>query len=421
MEGDVESAVGVWSVAECPFAIEYSRRVLDDIRLAVTEAFFSLPKGGAEIGGILLGKWEHDRLGVLDHAPLECEHALGPSFTLSEGDYARLAELVAARHPAGMRPVGWYHSHTRSEIFLSDADIAIHKRFFTEPWQVALVLKPHTFRPMRCGFFFREADRTIHGAATRQEFELTPLPMVRPPVGPARRPLEPPAVEPVEPEPPVPMPKLEPLRQPDAPVPVPTARAEPEVPPAPPVPPIDWRDSEQLELPYLDAIPDQEPAAPERAERPWPGRRYVFPAALLMAVVTAAFETHALWMPGFQALIRPLLPAEAAPSLGLSATEANGELHIRWDRNSPSVKDAIRGILQIRDGSPVPQEFKLDGSYLQAGIFIYARQAQRVDVELVLDEPDGRQVREAASYLGDAAAHPNPRGRLRNQLPEPGR
>ena len=35
--------------------MEYPARVLDDIRLAVVDAFFSLPRGGAEIGGILLG------------------------------------------------------------------------------------------------------------------------------------------------------------------------------------------------------------------------------------------------------------------------------------------------------------------------------------------------------------------------------
>ena len=31
------------------------------------------------------------------------------------------------RTAAGTRPVGWYHSHTRSEIFLSDADLKIHQ------------------------------------------------------------------------------------------------------------------------------------------------------------------------------------------------------------------------------------------------------------------------------------------------------
>jgi len=437
MESGVESATGTWSVAECPFAIEYSRRVLDDIRLAVTEAFFSLPKGGAEIGGILLGKWEHGELSILGHVPLECEHALGPSFTLSENDHARLAELVAAQHPAGMGPVGWYHSHTRSEIFLSDADIAIHKRYFSKPWQVALVLKPHTFRPTRCGFFFREADHSIKGAATRQEFELTPLPMVPAPLRPVGgvRAAEPAAVEPAEPRP-------EPSWQPESPAPVPAAGMQPAAPPEPAAPLVDWRHSEQLALPYSEeraeaaepiapAVPEPESVAPEPElaeparepmERPWPGRRYVFPAALLLVVATATFETRALWMPGFETVIHPLLPAPPPPPLGLNATEANGELHIRWDRNSPAVTQAVRGLLQIRDGGPLPQSFRLDGLYLQAGIFIYARQGQRVDVELVLDEPDGQKVREVASYLGTAPAHaihpPDQHGRLLNQLPD---
>src|SRR3954449_10740745 len=76
----------VWGVPECPFSIEASARVLDDIRLAVTDAFFSLPRGGAEIGGILLGTFEGDRLVIAAHAALDCEHAFGPSFALSPPD-----------------------------------------------------------------------------------------------------------------------------------------------------------------------------------------------------------------------------------------------------------------------------------------------------------------------------------------------
>ena len=53
-------------------------KVLDDIRLAVVDAFFSLPRGGAEIGGILLGRRERDRVIITDSAALECEHAFGP-------------------------------------------------------------------------------------------------------------------------------------------------------------------------------------------------------------------------------------------------------------------------------------------------------------------------------------------------------
>ena len=56
MERRAPGALATWSAPECPFTIEYATRVLEDIRLAVAEAFFSLPRGGAEIGGILLGK-----------------------------------------------------------------------------------------------------------------------------------------------------------------------------------------------------------------------------------------------------------------------------------------------------------------------------------------------------------------------------
>src|SRR5580700_9710353 len=174
---DSENGVGLstWSTLECPFTIEYSPRALDDIRLAVVDAFFSLPRGGAEIGGILCGNWDGGRLTITDYAALDCEHAFGPSFALSPRDETHLAGLLAASSGNGLQPVGWYHSHTRSEIFLSDADQEIHRRFFPEPWQVALVLKPHTFHPARAGFFFREGDGGIHAEASYQEFALTPL------------------------------------------------------------------------------------------------------------------------------------------------------------------------------------------------------------------------------------------------------
>src|SRR5439155_4743916 len=83
-----------WSAPQCHFAIEYSPRVLDDIRLAVVDAFFSLPRGGAEIGGVLLGKYEEGRLRIAEYTALECEHASGPSFTLSPRDLERLRDLI---------------------------------------------------------------------------------------------------------------------------------------------------------------------------------------------------------------------------------------------------------------------------------------------------------------------------------------
>src|SRR6476661_7403817 len=133
-----EMRPGTWHVPECPWRIEYLPAVVD--------AFFSLPRGGAEIGGLLFGTFRDNEVRIVTYRPMECEHAFGPTFVLSEKDLMQL-EIQIAASPAdptlpGLEVVGWYHSHTRSEIFLSEADLAIYNRFFPKPWQVALVLRP---------------------------------------------------------------------------------------------------------------------------------------------------------------------------------------------------------------------------------------------------------------------------------------
>ena len=125
------------------------------------EAFFAIPRGGLEIGGVLFGQYREGTLRIEAFRMLECEHATGPSFTLSEADQVRLRVLLDSALAEGLLPVGWFRSRTRSEISLSDADIAVHDTHFPEPWQVVLVLRPEVTRPMRAGFFFREGERSM--------------------------------------------------------------------------------------------------------------------------------------------------------------------------------------------------------------------------------------------------------------------
>jgi proteasome lid subunit RPN8/RPN11 len=159
-------------------AIDSSESVLEEIRQAAMEGFFSLRHGGAEIGGVLFGTQDAGRVCVLAHRPIECEHALGPSFTLSPKDNAGLRALLDEGcqdlREQGLAPVGWYHSHTRSRVFLSAQDVEIHKRYFPEPWQVALVVRPHAMHPMRAGFFCREADGAMIAESGHREFLLAP-------------------------------------------------------------------------------------------------------------------------------------------------------------------------------------------------------------------------------------------------------
>jgi proteasome lid subunit RPN8/RPN11 len=378
MPASTDSPLARWTVPECPFAVEYDRRVLDDVRLAVVDAFFSLPRGGAEIGGILLGRQEEGRVTITESMALECEHAFGPSFTLSETDRLRFGEMIAAsgRNPHS-RPVGWYHSHTRSEIFLSEADQEIHRHFFPEPWQVALVLKPHTFLPARAGFFFRGRDGAIRGDACLQEFTLDPLPV---------RPL--PSTEPVAETPARPEPNgrvIDVTRAADDEAPA-AIRPEPGPPPA------------------AATAPEAVPPPAFLAAQPPSSRRWVWIVAVVLGLAAGAagYQTRQKWAPQVGAWFRSTSPVAQA-SAGLSTVDRSGQLQILWDGNSPDVRRSAGGMLLITDGQeahPIP----LDAAHLQAGSLTYVRQSERVDVTLTLGQPNGQKLVQTSSFLGKLPA-----------------
>jgi len=162
---------------ECP-AIEYAAAVLDEIRLRTVEGFQCTRHGGVEVGGVLFGKRGEGVLRILAVRPIECEYSSGPRFVLSKKDEMGLADLLLASADdsalAGLEPVGYFHSHTREEICLSAVDVQVFNRFFPQPWQVALVVRPANLAPTRAGLFRREANGTIRAASGSCEFLLTP-------------------------------------------------------------------------------------------------------------------------------------------------------------------------------------------------------------------------------------------------------
>jgi proteasome lid subunit RPN8/RPN11 len=376
-ENDPANASGTWKAPQCPFTIEYSLRALDDIRLAVVDAFFSLPRGGAEIGGILLGQRLKRRLVIGDYVALDCEHAFGPSFALSPRDQDKLAELLAAaeQNPDGLKPVGWYHSHTRTEILLSEADQDLHQRYFPEPWQVALVLRPHTFRPTRGGFFFRETDGSIHATASYQEFALAPLPVRPVPAGVAPAPESAPSA------------RLRRAPGPQGPV-ITVAAEEASQEPAPPaVPASETSERQPADVPLPSFL-----APPAGRKSLW---LVLTVLTITLGLAAAGYLTQRLWLPRLTAAIWP--PPQV--SIGLNAIDHDGQLQIRWDGNSPVVRQANNAILDIEDG-PVRQEIRLDAPHLRAGTITYARQGERIDIKLAIHLPGGQQAYGAASFLG---------------------
>jgi Prokaryotic homologs of the JAB domain len=380
------SSLARWSTPECPFTLEYAPQVLDDIRLAVVDAFFSLPRGGAEIGGILLGRSAPGRVVITDAIPLDCEHAFGPSFTLSEGDQAQLGvKLAEAAKTPNSKPVGWYHSHTRSEIFFSEADLEIHKRFFREPWQVALVLKPHTFLPTRAGVFFQEKDGAMRADASYQEIQLDPLPIGKVPAEePAARPA--PATAPAQPGGRVidisRVAKLEP-----APEAASRAQPEPELEPQPVV------------AAASPVVPTPNFGMDELSG----ARRWIAPVAILagLAVGAAGFLTRQLWMPRPAAVATAGIVAQA--SVGLTAADRDGHLQIHWDTKAPDLQHSTGAMLLISDG-PLTRSIALDTTQLRSGSYSYKRNSDRVDLILSLGEPGGDRLVQATAYARTAPA-----------------
>lgn len=107
-----------------------------------------------EVGGVLVGNIYKDR-----HGPfLEISGAIVGEHTRNEGaqvtftheTWEQVNRVKDKEYPRE-KIVGWYHTHPRFGIFLSDKDKFIQNGFFNQPWQTAFVLDPVQQTE---GFFF---------------------------------------------------------------------------------------------------------------------------------------------------------------------------------------------------------------------------------------------------------------------------
>jgi proteasome lid subunit RPN8/RPN11 len=154
-----QESFGAWNLPAGPHGIEYSTQLIEDIAAAARVGFNKFPRGGVEVGGLLFGTRDRSGVSIVAARSIPCEYTFGPSFSLSGEEHDALSEVLRnyRSDPAlkELVPVGWYHSHTRSELALSDADLHLHNRHFSEPWQIALLLKPAIASPTRLAIFIK--------------------------------------------------------------------------------------------------------------------------------------------------------------------------------------------------------------------------------------------------------------------------
>lgn len=355
-----------WSVVESPITIEYSLIAIEEIRHAVAEGFQRLSRGGIEVGGILYGTREGRTVRVLAMRPIACEHARGPAFLLSDKDRMSLNQQLTADaddpHLEGLISVGWFLSHTRSEITLGDSDLELYSIFFPAPWQVTLVVRPGRGGSMRAGFFVREADGTVKSERSYLEFNfpdrlagvLDRAPGPRPERVPGERRMNT-------------MPRSEAYQSSTGAV----AAARREMQP-----------QQEIEVPSFGQ-PKFLPSGPPKKKWPW------LMGWAVLVIVAAVFGLR-YWM------MRPV-----NEPIALGVVERDGQLRIEWNHASRPVTAAVRGTLVINDGSNT-QTFALSPRDLTAGNYTYERKTGDVEIRMSVEDSEGAKVQEASRFVGQA-------------------
>ena len=368
-----ESTFGTWTVPESPVDIEYSMIVIDEIRQAVAEGFQRLSRGGIEVGGILYGTVVGRKLRIMAVREIACEHARGPTFHLSDNDRALLtAQLERERDDprlSGMVAVGWYLSHTRSEITLQQNDLDVYSTFFPEPWQVTMVIRPERASSMRAGFFVRESDGTVKTDHSYHDFAF-PDKLAGILDRPARE-----RGERGE--------RLE--RRGAARLSEGTEAVEAAMRASLDADDVARHEDSGFRQPVRPEVDFAYPGAPRKLNLPWAALAVVAVGVVLAVVGMRFFGPHLNVEP-----------------IGLAMSEHEGELRIQWNPASRSIRSAARASIEITDGGNAAgkQVIDLTPTQLASGNLTYARKSGDVQIRMAVSGSGG-PVEEGSRFLGN--------------------
>jgi proteasome lid subunit RPN8/RPN11 len=141
-------------------------RVIDDI------LDYSCCDLRCEIGGFLVGGYYQDQQSYIEikhFMPALDARSRAGSLTFTHETWSQANADIRRDFP-DERIVGWHHTHPGLGLFLSEYDLFIHRNFFSEPWQIAMVVDPrerefvvYQWRDGKlidCGFVCVSADRS---------------------------------------------------------------------------------------------------------------------------------------------------------------------------------------------------------------------------------------------------------------------
>jgi hypothetical protein len=365
----------------------------------VIDGFGSVPKRGAEVGGVLLGARSREdgvlQVAIDDYLPVPCAHRFGPSFVLSDDDLAEFENIVGQNESV----IGFYRSHTREGMSLGAEDLQYCQRFFNSPDDIMLLIKPSAMKVSKAGFFyyqngeiqdqtdlefpFRRSELETGEAPTRRPLgERRPPPSFEPPVGRPPRPGEGQFQPPFQQDPfqgagdytpppspqPVPMPERQPSSLASRGIPQPAVSQQQQQQP-------------QYPAPSMQA---------NKLRRNW----VWFPLSFIFLLLGVLL--------GFQAALTFNSAKNSSQdpyALNLGVERRQDDLAIRWDRSNQAIRTASKAILDIQDGR-YSKQVDLDSAQLQTGSVIYRFSTETVRFKLEVYPRDHIVISEWVEWKG---------------------
>jgi proteasome lid subunit RPN8/RPN11 len=347
--------------------------VVDRLSQDVMRGFGAVPRRGAEVGGVLVGTVEAGEklvVHIQDFETVPCPHKRGPSYLLTEEDEAvfrQTVERLRERSDRGLHAIGYFRSHTRDGLSLSEEDLQLFGRYFPDPSAVVLLIRPYATRVSMAGIFFEE-----HGQIQPEKSALE-FPFRRKELGGG-------SPEPVAKD--LEYRKVETIRSQAA------AAGGFSMPAGfSPASGSGMGSSGGAglfgQMPGLEARTpgetfEEDPAPSARFKRTWVWLPLSF--IFLMLGVLAGFFFA---MGGRKGALNST--SADVYRLALAVKREPGALHVTWDRSLPAIRQATGGTLWINEGTPKAKEVRLRAADLQSGsvlVRLEGEAAFRLEVSL---------------------------------------
>jgi len=155
----------------------------DTIDRLQCESFASIDsfEPGREISGILLGRRQahgQDKTVIVTgyRGVASIEQPGSQSAPYKTAAFEAVLRAVNSSDRSGASSiVGFYRSHNRNGLYLSDDDLTLIQTYFSDPDTIVMVIKTLTIGACTAGFFFRDERGRVQSEFPQVELPLTPV------------------------------------------------------------------------------------------------------------------------------------------------------------------------------------------------------------------------------------------------------